>query len=327
MYNGTKVLDIHGHISTPPDFFAHAAFLLAANSAARPLQMSDESMEEAQQRHLKILDERNVDLQVIGPRPFAQFLWARPRIQAAWARASNDAIAQAVRLHPDRLAGMAHLPQNSELDTSNCIPELERAVKELGFVGAYVDPDPGGRQQTPGMHESYWYPLYEKAQELNVPLMVHPTGTFDRRVEVLPHNYQIASVVEEYIATQLLSRTDVFDRFPELRIVICHCGGALDRWIRTDPHMGQKDLSRNLFFDTCAHDEAFLSAAISQRGVDQTLFGTEAPGSGGALRPETGRPADDLVPVISGLPGLSEEDKLKIFNGNAKRVFPALAKL
>ena len=43
--------------------------------------------------------------------------------------------------------------------------------------------------------------------------MVHPTGTFDRRAEVLPHNYQIASVVEEYIATQILSRTDVFDRF------------------------------------------------------------------------------------------------------------------
>jgi 4-oxalmesaconate hydratase len=57
------------------------------------------------------------------------------------------------------------------------------------------------------------------------------------------------------------------------------------------------------------------------------LFGTEAPGSGGAKRPETGRPADDLVPVIAGLPGLSEEDKLKVFNGNAKKVFPQLAKL
>jgi len=326
MYNGTRVLDIHGHVTTPPEFFAHAAFLLAANSPARPLQIPDERLEAAQQNHLKVLDERAVDVQLVGPRPFAQFLWARPHVQAAWARAANDTIAQAVQMHPDRLVGMAHLPQNGELDTSNCVPELERCVKELGFVGAYVDPDPSGRQDTPGMNESYWYPLYQKAQELNVALMVHPTGTADRRMEALPHNYQIANVLEEYIATQILSRTDVFDRFPGLRIVVCHCGGSLDRWIKTDPHMGQKDLSANLFFDSCAHDEPFLAAAIKQRGVDQMLFGTEAPGSGGALRPETGRPADDLVPVIAGMDFLSENDKIKIFNTNAKKVFPQLAR-
>src|SRR5580765_7199402 len=115
MYNGTRVLDIHGHISTPPEFFAHAALLLAANSPVRNLQMPDEKMETAQQTHLKIMDDRSVDVQLIGPRPFAQFLWARPHIQAAWARATNDVIAQACRLHPDRLMGMAHLPQNSDL--------------------------------------------------------------------------------------------------------------------------------------------------------------------------------------------------------------------
>jgi predicted TIM-barrel fold metal-dependent hydrolase len=327
MYNGTKVLDVHGHISTPPEFFAHAALLLAANSPVRELTIPDERMATAQENHLKVLDERHVDVQLIGPRPFAQFLWARPHVQVAWARATNNAIAQAVRMHPDRFLGMAHLPQHSEIETSNCVPELERAVNELGFVGAYIDPDPGGQQQTPGLHEPYWYPLYEAAQRLNVALMVHPTGTQDRRVEVLPHNYQIASVVEEYIATQLYSRTDVFDTFPELRVIVCHCGGSLDRWIKTDPHMGQRDTSKNLFFDTCAHDEKFLSAAFHQRGVDQMLFGTEAPGSGGAKRPETGRPADDLVPVIAGLPELSDEDKLKVFNTNAKKVFPQLAKL
>jgi predicted TIM-barrel fold metal-dependent hydrolase len=324
MYNGTKVLDVHGHISTPPEFFAHAAFLMAANSAARPLTIPDERLAASQEAHLKVLDERRVDVQLVGPRPFAQFLWARPHVQAAWARATNDTIARAVQMHPDRLVGMAHLPQNSEIETSNCVAELERCVQELGFVGAYVDPDPGGNQQTPGMHESYWFPLYEAAQRLNVALMVHPTGTFDRRVEVLPHNYQIASVVEEYIATQILSRTDVFDRFPDLRVIVCHCGGSLDRWIKTDPHLGQRDVSRNLYFDTCAHDEGFLSAAFRQRGVDQMLFGTEAPGSGGAKRPETGRSADDLVPVIAGLPELSEGDKIKVFNTNAKRVFPQL---
>ena len=66
---------------------------------------------------------------------------------------------------------------------------------------------------------------------------------------------------------------------------------------------------------------AKLRAAVRQKGVDQMLFGTEAPGSGGAKRPDTGRPSDDVVPVIDSLPILSPEDKIKIFNTNPKKVF------
>ena len=326
MHDNVKVLDVHGHVSTPPEFFAHGTLLMASNSQFRPLHIADERMEEAQQRHLRELDDRGVDVQLVGPRPFAMFMHVRPHVQTAWCRATNDTIAQACRLHPDRFLGMAQLPQNATLDTSNCVAEFERCVKELGFAGAYLNPDPDGRKNAPGVNDPYWYPLYEKACELDKPLMVHPAGTFDPRVECLNANYQINNVTEEYIATQLFSRTDVFERYPTLRVVVCHCGGSLDRWIKTDPHMGQKDLSRNLFYDTCAHDEAFLTAAIMQRGVDQMLFGTEVPGSGGALRPGSGRPADDLVPVVAGLEILSSQDKAKIFNGNAKRVFSDLTR-
>jgi hypothetical protein len=57
------------------------------------------------------------------------------------------------------------------------------------------------------------------------------------------------------------------------------------------------------------------------------LFGTEAPGSGNAVRPETGRTSDDLVPVIDGFGFLATEDKVKIFNSNPAKVIPALAKI
>lgn len=326
MYKNLKVLDVHGHVTAPADYFSYAASLMAANGPQRKLQIPDEVMEESQQRHLKQLDDRQVDVQLIGPRPYANFMWTRPHIQKLWCRGSNDLIAQACRLHPDRLIGMAQLPQNAELDMSHCTAELERCVKEYGFAGGYINPDPDGKRGAPGVNDPYWYPIYEKAIELNVPLMIHPAGNLDPRVEVLNANYQINNVLEEYLATQLYSRTDVFDRFPELRIIICHCGGSLDRWIKTDPHMGQKDLSKNLYFDTCAHDIPFLKAAFRQRGVDQMLFGTEVPGSGGAPRPENGRPADDLLPVIDKIEFLSDDDKVKIFNTNAKKVVPALAK-
>jgi predicted TIM-barrel fold metal-dependent hydrolase len=127
--------------------------------------------------------------------------------------------------------------------------------------------------------------------------------------------------LEEFIAMQLYSHSNIFESFPKLKIVICHCGGGLNRFIPTDKHVGQKDLSKNLFYDCCSYDVNYLTAAIKQRGVDQMLFGTESPGSGGAIRPETGKPSDDLVPVIDSLEFLSGDDKLNIFQKNPLRVF------
>jgi predicted TIM-barrel fold metal-dependent hydrolase len=133
--------------------------------------------------------------------------------------------------------------------------------------------------------------------------------------------------MEQYLANQLLSHTDVFKRFPELRVVICHCGGALDRFIKTDMHIGQEDYSNNLFYDTCAYDLIYLEAAIKQRGVNRMLFGSEAPGSGDAIRPETGRSSDYLVEEIAKLDFLTEDDRIAMMNRNVVRVFPGLEKL
>jgi hypothetical protein len=70
----------------------------------------------------------------------------------------------------------------------------------------------------------------------------------------------------------------------------------------------------------------FLEAAIKQRGVDRIVFGTEAPGSGRHVNPDTGRSGDDLVPLIDSFDFLSAEDKMAIINGNPKKVIPALAR-
>jgi predicted TIM-barrel fold metal-dependent hydrolase len=321
MYQGLKVVDVHGHMSTPPHFRGFLAGMISLNTPNTKIPMTDEQLENAQKSHLQTMDERNIDLQLLGPRPIAMWHWTRPFLQQAICRVTNDVIARIVKLHPDRFVGMAQLPQNGHLDTRNCLQELERCVKELGFVGAYVNPDPGGKKEAPGMHHEYWYPLYEKAQELDVPLMVHPSTSYDPRLEVIPHNYQMNNYIEEFVALQCITHGDVFGKFPRLRIVICHCGGALNRFIPTDHHIAQKDVSKNLFYDCCAYDVNFLAAAIKQKGVDQMLFGTEAPGSGGAVRPDTGRPSDDVLPVVDSLEFLSAEDKIKIFQKNPLKVF------
>jgi predicted TIM-barrel fold metal-dependent hydrolase len=254
--------------------------------------------------------------------------WMEPHLVPAWARYVNDMIHQQCTFFPDRFLGACALPQLSDApDISHCLDELNRCVTEYGFVATYASPDPAGRRTTPGMHEPYWFPLYERCQELDIPIIVHGTNALDSRYRVVPHNYQLGFLTEQYLAGQFLSHGDVFERYPELRVIICHCGGALDRFIPTDHHLAQKDLSRNLFYDTCGYDLVFLEAAIRQRGVGRMVFGSEAPGSGRAVRPETGRTSDDLVPVIGDFGFLSEDDKKRIFNENPARVVPGLAKI
>jgi predicted TIM-barrel fold metal-dependent hydrolase len=337
VYQDTPVLDVHGHVTVPQAANSFLVMMLGSNTpmaspigqpAAGPAGVTPDDFRTAAAGHAKYMDDRNIDVQIIGPRPFLTMGWMEPHLVPAWARYVNDMIHQQCTFFPDRFLGACALPQVSDApDISHCLDELNRCVTEYGFVATYASPDPAGRRTTPGMHEPYWFPLYERCEELDIPIIVHGTNALDSRYRVVPHNYQLGFLTEQYLAGQFLSHGDVFERYPELRVIICHCGGALDRFIPTDHHLAQKDLSRNLFYDTCGYDLVFLEAAIRQRGVGRMVFGSEAPGSGRAVRPETGRTCDDLVPVIADFGFLSEDDKKRIFNENPARVVRGLAKI
>ena len=336
MYKDMKVLDVHGHVSHPFGGMGRMMMFMQAVDSPMPSPIGTPGAAEAGlgeedfavtvDRHVAQLDDRGIERQVIGPRPFLMLGFTGEHLQPAWTRLVNDAIHQQCQMYPDRFIGAAQLPQNAHAeDTTHCLEELNRCVDEYGFQGVYVSPDPEGKRNSPGMHETYWDPIYQACQQRGLPIIVHGTNCNDRRFEPVPHSYQLGFVSEQYWANQILSHSDVFERFPDLKVIICHCGGALDRWIPNDPHLSQKDLSSNLFFDTCAHDEPYLECAIKQRTPDRMCFGSEVPGSGGALREGSGRPADDLVPIIGGFDFLSEKDKKTIFHDNPLRLFPGFA--
>jgi predicted TIM-barrel fold metal-dependent hydrolase len=337
MYNGTKVLDVHGHVSVPQVSNLFGWNLMSSNTAATsPLvtgrgAVGETEYREAAARHIAYIDERQIDVQLIGPRPFIMFgNYMQPHLLPKWTEHVNLTIAQQVKFHPDRFLGAGQLSQNAhERDTTHVIDELNHCVEDLGFPAIYASPDPSGDRATPGMDKPYWYPLYERCVELNVPIIIHGTNCNDHRIGVVPQNYQIGFATEQYIATQVLGHSDVFERYPELKIIVCHLGGALDRFIRSDHHLSQKNLVNNLFFDTCAHDIPYLEAGIKQRGIPQIVFGTEAPGSGAAVRPdsEPGITGDDLVPVIGAIEWLTDDEKADIFNRNPARVVPALGRI
>ncbi len=336
MYGDTPVLDVHGHVSHPWGGMGQQLLFMQAQNAPMPSPigtpgadaagLGEEAFAVSVGRHVEQLDDRRIDRQVIGPRPFMMQGFIGQNLLPAWTRLVNDAIHQQCRMEPNRFLGACQLPQNiHEPDTTHCLAELRRCVDELGFVGVYVSPDPEGRRNGPGMAEPYWYPLYAECEERQLPIVVHGTNCLDPRFAPVPANYQLGFVAEQYWANQILSHSDVFERFPGLQVIICHCGGALDRWIPNDPHLSQKDLVDNLFYDTCAHDAPYLECAIKQRTAKRLCFGSEVPGSGGALRLDTGRPADDLIPIIGGFEWLSEADKVTIFHDNPARLFPRLA--
>jgi predicted TIM-barrel fold metal-dependent hydrolase len=78
---------------------------------------------------------------------------------------------------------------------------------------------------------------------------------------------------------------------------------------------------RKLYYDTVLYTDDALRLLIKTVGVDRCLFGTECPGTGSALDPESGRSMDDIRPLIDNIEWLSEEDKQKIFCDNAKKIF------
>jgi predicted TIM-barrel fold metal-dependent hydrolase len=360
MFHGKKVIDCHGHMSTPPQFRAYAYNLIALRTPGDELLLTEAQMKGPIDRHLRMLDSHNIDVQMISPRPVAMMQWESPYLVGPWTKVTNDVIAQQCEIWSDRYVGIAQLPQSRDCDTSNCVPELERTA-EMGFVGATVNPDPGADGLTPGMNDEYWYPLYKSAEALEMTLVVHPSISKDPRFEILSHSYQFNNVKEEWLATLLLEQSDVFAKFPKLRIVICHCGGALSRFLykgkpvdyvkqshgqdtiatasgeETGGSVGiakkkegakkKVDVTKNLFFDTCCYDPHFLSAVIKQRGVDRMVFGTEVPGSGSDIfNPETGAAADDVLALIDSFDFLNTEDKIAIVHDNPLRMFPLITK-
>jgi predicted TIM-barrel fold metal-dependent hydrolase len=359
MFNGKPVIDVHGHMSTPPQFRAFAYNMVALRTPGDELIISEAQMKPALDRHLRLLDSHNIDIQMISPRPVAMMHWERPFLQEAWTKTTNDIIAQQCVQHPTRFVGIAQLVQSPDRPIADSLGELERCVG-MGFVGAILNPDPSGDRRALGVNDPYWFPLYKKAEELNATLIIHPSSSKDPRIEIIASNYQINNIVEETIATLLYEQSDVFDRFPKLRIVVCHCGGALRRLLikglpvdavaqahghdniardsgeeggggpgldRKKKERKLRDLSKNLFFDTCAYDPNFLATAIKQRGVSQMVFGTEVPGTGSTVfNPQTNAPVDDVLAIIEGFDFLTNEDKMAIVHDNPIEVFPLMKK-
>ena len=179
---------------------------------ASPTTRSAQSMREGPAPHAA---ERGTDLTIFSPRASGM----------AHHEADADANARLVGdvQHPDppRLhacsrgtsSACASLPQAPGVAPANCIPELERCVRELGFVGCNLNPDPSGGYWTdPPLTDRWWYPLYEKMVELDVPAMVHVSSSCNPNFHATGAHY----INGDTTAFMQFLTADLFRDFPTL---------------------------------------------------------------------------------------------------------------
>lgn len=330
------IIDCHGHFTAAPG--AHAAYRQAQLAAldgggpapAPPRITDDEIRESIQGTHLRLLRERGIDLVIFSPRASAMgHQVPDPATAVAWARACNDLIYQVTELFPGHFAGACQLPQTPQGPLDDAVRELRRCVAELGFVGCNLNPDPSGGFWTGRpLTDPYWFPLYEALMELDVPAMVHVSTSDNPNAHTLGAHYLNADTA----AFMQLVEADLFDRFPGLRLVIPHGGGAVPyHWGRfrgIAARLGRPDpathLTGNVFFDTCVYHQPGMRLLLEVVGAGSVLFASEMHGAVRGTDPATGRAWDDTKHYLDRL-GLDPATREQVFAGNALRVYPRLA--
>ena len=330
------IIDCHGHYTTAPA--AHQKFRDAQIAglkdptapAARPGAISDDEIRDSiEKNQLRLQSERGADLTLFSPRASAMgHHLGNEAVSSAWTRVNNDLIKRVVDLYPGNFAGVCQLPQSPGVPIGNSVAELERCVRELNFVGCNLNPDPsGGHWTAPPLTDRHWYPFYEKMVELDVPAMIHVSASCNPNFHATGAHYINADTT----AFMQFIEGDLFRDFPTLRFIIPHGGGAVPyHWGR---YRGLADMlkrppleehvMRNVFFDTCVYHQPGIDLLVRVIDIGNILFGSEMVGAVRGIDPRTGHYFDDTKRYIDAL-SVSSADKERIFEKNARRVFPRL---
>lgn len=329
------IIDIHGHFTTEPK--SHLTFRKEQLFSFKKLleqpaycKISDESIIEAiESNQLKIAKERGIDLTVFSPRASGMGHHdGDEQTSIAWTRHSNDLIARVIELFPRNFVGVCQLPQSPQVGLQSSISELKRCVNDLGFIGCNLNPDPsGGSWQGPPLTDAYWYPLFETMCELDVPAMIHVSGSCNPNFHTTGSHYLNADTT----AFMQFLEGDLFRQFPTLRFVIPHGGGAVPyhwgRYRGLAMRMGKPEpashILGNVSFDTCVYHLPGIQLLFDVIPLENILFASEMLGAVRGADPVTGIAWDDTKQYIDAL-HLRDADRARIFELNALRVYPRM---
>ena len=296
-----------------------------AKKAGGRLAKVFEQLAEVGDKRIADMDAAGIDMQVLSlTSPGCEQL--EPADAVALAREANDFLSQAVKKHPKRFAGLAALPTGAP---DKAAAELEHMVRDHGFVGAVIHGHNRGRY----FDDKFFWPIFESAQALDVPIYLHPTvppqAVVDASFGGLPQPVSDALAgsgwgwhIETGLHILRLVLGGVFDAFPKLQYVIGHCGEALpfmmQRFEERFPASVTKlkepvshYLRHNVHYTIAGFNfpATFLDLLL-EVGVDRIMFSADYPYN----TMEAARAFLDQIPV-------SAPDRARIAHGNAEKLF------
>ena len=241
------------------------------------------------------MDAAGIDVQILSNVPGAEAV--EPPLAVELARQANDAVVAAVTEHPDRFLGFATLPMR---DPEAAAAELERTVRDHGFVGALINGHVNGRY----LDDKFFWPVFESAETLGVPIYLHPTvppqpvidAYYQGFAPAVSAKLSIAGLgwhIDTGIHCIRLILGGVFDRFPGLQIIVGHHFEALS-WMawRTDysfPVGGERPQ---------ADHQGISAGELLRRHPGRRV-----------RQPRTGRPGSELEPVVQRLSDHGQRDR------------------
>lgn len=271
------------------------------------------------EKRLKDMDAAGIDVQVLSLTSpgVEQF---DPALGTPLARHSNDRLAAVIHRYPGRFLGLAALAPN---DPHAAAKELERAVKELGFIGWKTHSNYGGAYLD---DRNYW-PILERAEQLGVPIYLHPTVPIMQ--EFAGYGFALAGApfgfgLDTSLCLMRLIYGGVFDRYPRLQVILGHLGEGLpfllqridfayvrpwfDPDARPDLQKKPSDYFRENVFVTTSGNYlgAAFACTVDAVGIDRILLATDYPYED----------SQECVRFLEGLP-LAEQDRSRVYSQNA----------
>lgn len=267
------------------------------------------------------MDAAGIDIQVLSHgAPGTQKLDAQTATRMA--RQTNDRLAAFIRSNPKRFAGLGLLPTP---DPAAAADELERIVTDLGMKGAMVHGLTNGRF----LDEKQFWPIFERAEALDVPLYIHPSFPSPAVIDAYYKDYAatfpeligpaLGFTVEAATQAVRLVLSGVFDKYPGLKIILGHLGEGIPFLLwridqslsRSNSSTSFKETFRRCFYLTTSGNfsDTALSASITEMGIDRIMFSVDWPFI-------SNKEGTDWLHATS----LSAADKAKIFGGTAKEL-------
>src|SRR5215469_5093363 len=307
-----------------PGFFSLTGFYLRNPSPA--VARVAAKLQDLGELRLRDMDETGIAMQVLSlTAPGVQVF--DPPTAVALARSANDQLADAIRNHPDRFAGLAAIaPQ----DPAAAAMELERAVRTLGLKGAIVNSHTRGEY----LDDPKFWQIFEAAESLDVPIYLHPTSPSPAMIAPFLERGLDGAIFGFAVETGLhvlrIIVCGALDRFPKLRIVVGHLGEGLPYWLFRIDFMHARMVTANRYasvkklekkpsdylrenFYVTTSGMAWappILYAQSVLGVDRVMYAMDYPYQ---FVPEEVKVTDDLP--------ISDEDKHNLYHSNAERVF------